>query len=150
MFKRVKSAVGKRFNVKRWIGYDGLKDQAKVIKDLYTDVSPVKERERLKAKKQNMSFDEMLQLHQMTDNDVAKRIASEKKMFWGYLAFSLLPLLYGIYLFTLGMVLGGIVALLAFVLVLAYAYRSQVYIYQLTHRQLSVNFKQVVQSIFKK
>jgi hypothetical protein len=150
MFKGIKKVVGKRFNLKTWVGYDNLKNQAGVIKDMYEDVSPIKERQRIKAKKQNLSFEEMMQLNQMTDADIQDRIRSEKKMFIGYVLFAVLPLAYAGYIFSLGMVLGGIVSFLASMLVVAYAFRSQVYIYQLSHRQLSVNFMDVLKDLFKK
>jgi hypothetical protein len=148
MLKGAKKAVSSRFNIKKWIGYDNLKDQAGIIKNMYDDVSPTKERARLKAKKQNLNFEEMMQLHQMTDADVEARIISEKKMFLGYLLFSIVPFAYAIYIFTIGMLLGGIVALLASGLVLAYAFRSRVYIYQLSHRRL--NYKAVMKDLFSK
>ena len=150
MFKGIKNMATRHFNIKKWVGYDRLKDQAGVIKDMYGDVSPIKDRERLKKKKANLSFDELMQLHQMTDADLKERIASEKKLALAYLLFSLLPLAYAVYIFHLDMILGGIVSFLAGILVLAYAFRSRVFIYQLSHRQLKVNFKDVLRDLFQK
>jgi hypothetical protein len=150
MFKRTKKYISKRFNIKQWVGYPQLKDQAGMIKELYTEVSPIKQRQQYKSKNQNLNFSELMQLQKMTDKDIEKRIKSEHRQFFYFLAFSILPLVYSVYILFQGLFLGGIVSFLAFVLVLGYAFRCKVTIYQLRNRRLSFNFKVILREFFKK
>ena len=78
MFKGIKKGISTRFNVKQWIGYNHLKDSAKFIGDTYSDLSPKKEKERRKRINKNLSFEEMMQMNRMTDDDIKKGMKSQR------------------------------------------------------------------------
>ena len=148
MFKGIKKAVGSRFNVKQWIGYNHLKDSAKFIGDTYSDLSPKKEKERRKRQNKNLSFEEMMQMNRMTDEDVEKGLISQRNACVLFAVCSVLPVGYAIYLFMVGLILGGMVSFLGGVLFLAYAFRYRVGMYQYKHRVVTVDPKVVLKELF--
>ncbi|MDF1654734.1 MAG: hypothetical protein P1U34_06430 [Coxiellaceae bacterium] len=149
MLKGMKKAVSSRFNVKRWIGYDQLKDSAKFIGETYSDLSPKKEKERRKRQNKNLSFEEMMQMNRMTDEDIEKGQATQRNACILFAAFAVLPVGYAIYLFMVGLILGGIVSFLGGMLCLAYAFRYRVGVYQYKHRVVNVDPKVVLKELFR-
>ena len=148
MFKGIKKGISTRFNVKQWIGYNHLKDSAKFIGDTYSDLSPKKEKERRKRINKNLSFEEMMQMNRMTDDDIKKGMKSQRSACVLFALFSVLPVGYAVYLFTVGIILGGIVSFLGGMLCLAYAFRYRVGVYQYKHRVVSVDPKVVLRELF--
>lgn len=148
MFKGLGKFVGSRFNIKKWVGFDQIKDSAQFIGNTYKDLSPKKERERIKAQRKNLSFEEIMQMQRLTDADIEKNMKTQKTACLTFAVFALLPIAYAIYLWVAGMFLGGLVSLLGGALCLAYAFRSRVLMYQYQHRVVSVDLKQVLKQLF--
>jgi hypothetical protein len=149
MLNGLKRVVSSRFNIKKWMGFDQIKDSAQFIGDAYKDLSPKKEQERQKAKNKNLSFEEIMQMQRLTDADIEKNYKTQKHSFFAFAGFALLPLVYAFYLFYVGLILGGIVSLLGAGLCLAYAFRARVVMYQYRHRVVKVDPKAVLKELFQ-
>lgn len=148
MFKGLKKAIGSRFNVKKWMGYDQIKDSAKFIGEAYKDISPTNDRNRRQKANKNLSFEEMMQINRLTEDDVRKAIKQQRTGSVVFVLVSILPFAYAVYLFSIGIILGGFVSFLGGVLCLAYAYRFQAGAYQYRHRVMKVDPKLVLKECF--
>lgn len=149
MFKGLKKAVGSRFNVKKWMGYDQIKDSAKFIGDTYKDISPSNDRARRQKVNKNLSFEEMMQINRLTEDDVRKAIKQQHNGSIVFALISILPIAYAVYLFSIAIILGGFVSFLGGVLCLAYAYRFQAGAYQYRHRVMKVDPKAVLKECLR-
>ena len=148
MLDGIKSAVSSRFNVKRWLGYDHLKDSARFIAGTCTDVVGKDKRVRPKRDHTKMSFEELMQINQLTDEDVRKSMKSFRLSAIAFGLVSIVPFLYSIYLFKLDILLGGLVSFMSGILCLAYTYRYCVLLYRYRYRVLTVTPKQVFKNMF--
>ena len=144
MLSGFKKAVAARFNLKKWMGYDHLKDNASFIKHTYQDL--LRNNPMIHGDKaaNNMSFEEMMQLYRLSDKDIKEAIKSCSRNSWAFLCIAIAPIAYAGYLFTLDIILGGIVSFLIGCLCLAHAYRFQVIRYKLKKHCMRVSPGQVL------
>lgn len=147
MLQGFKNAVADRFNLKKWLGFDHLRDNAKFIGGTYKDLTK-KRNFRQGMANPNISFEEMMQLNCLSEADIKKSIRSYRL---GSIAFTLVgiaPIAYAGYLLRLDIVLGALVAFLAGCLCFSYAYLYRVALYQFENRVLKVAPKQVLKKWF--
>ena len=149
MASNPKGYFKKRFNISKWIGADHLIENASLLKNI---VSPTKTPEEIseKNKTKNMSFEEIIQLNQWSGSDIENNKKHQKRMSFGFIAFSCVLLAIAIYLFITNNFFGGLFSLAFMLLSLAYAYQSWVSFEQLKQHKIRINVKASFLSLFKK
>ena len=141
--------IKKRFNVSKWVGYDQVKHNATLIKQIAKPNKNTEEKIRdLQAKR--MSFEELIQANQWSPNDIKKNIKHQKRMSLCFLGFAALLLLLAIYLFAENNIFGGIFTLVFILLGVAYAYQAWVSYEQLTQQKIRIAVKASFIALFKK
>lgn len=144
-----KNYIKKRFNIAKMIGFDQVKHNASLIKDLAQPDKSLEDKIR-KKQARKMSFEELIQTNQWTQADIAKNIKHQIRMCLGFLAFAGVLLLLAIYLFSASNHFGGFFTIVFMLLGLAYAYQAWVSSEQLKQRKIRIAVKSSFFSLFKK
>lgn len=134
-------------NLKRWVGFNQIQDNGRVIGELFETVIKNPSQQETTRKE---SFEECMRRLNMTEEDLQKRIKHGKKIilfcFLGIAA----TLVYLFYLLTNGRYIPSFVSFTLSLLFLAYAFREHFNIYQMRQRRLGCSFKEYFNSLFKR
>lgn len=150
IFDGVTDAAKKVFNVKRWISFDQLLRSFFTVKDLGKASLGSKLDPAVQRQLKYMSFEEVMQFYQLTEDDVRTRERLHRKNAWVFILFTLLPLAYAYVQYQWDNPLGIIMCVLSGILTLSYGLREMLYADRLKRRVLKYQFKDMLSNMFKR
>lgn len=135
IFRTVKKGVTSGWSVRRWVGYEGIKENGNVIGKLFQSAisNPSKTEPESPSKE---TFEMAMKRFNMTEDDLKKRIRSGRQVYWSCLGGSLAILAYMFYQFSIHEMIAGLVCLMLALVLLAYAFRENFNVFQMKQRRL--------------
>jgi intracellular multiplication protein IcmV len=124
------------FNVRAWVGWDGISEGAKTIKTLASSLFVPAESTRTE------SFEDALARLQLTDDDILKQSKNFKRLF---ILFFIATIGLFVYAFTMLMTHAYVASLASFgltALLFAQTFRYHFWWFQMKHRRLGCSFKE--------
>lgn len=128
----------------KWVGYDHIVDNAKIIKNIANGVITTPQKETSPR-----TFEECMQHYGVTEEGLLHRMRSCLRMTIACLLLSFGMAVYSSYLFVVGLTLSGVVCLILTGLLWAYAFREHFNYFQMKQRRLGCTFKEWFLYAFK-
>ncbi len=144
--KAIKKGFFSGYSVKRWVGFDQIKDSGQSIGEMATNLI---DKQKTKATPNKETFEECVKRFGLSESDLKKKMKSLYRIALFCLAASLACFVYAIYLFLIGFILSGFVSLMLSFLLAAYAYREHLNYFQIKQRRLGCTFREWFNSTFK-
>ena len=141
--KVVKKGFGSGLNPKKWIGYGALKADTITLTKIFKGVFKRSKTERKET------FDQAIKRFNLTEEDIQKRIKSAKELVMIFLGFGGLLVVYALYQWIQGRMMGGFVCLILSFLTFAYAFREHFNMFQMRNRRLGCSYSEWFNSTFK-
>ncbi len=150
IFDGVTDAAKKVFNVKRWISFEQLARSSFTVKDLAKASLGEKVDPAIQRQLKHMSFEEIMQFYQLSEQDIITRQQLHRKNGWMFMAFTLLPWAYAYIQYQWHNPLGIIMCVLSGILTFSYGLRERLYAERLKKRALKYSFKDMFRNMFKR
>lgn len=134
IFRSTFKVIGKQFNVKQWVGYGQLKQNAQ---RLYRDGKVIFTKpQQLPAE----TFEEAKHRLQLSDQDLLERYKTCKMYFNFFIIFAFALLFYTLYLMYMHSYLGAILSLAITFLLGVQAFKYNFWMFQIKNKKLGCSF----------
>lgn len=143
--KVVKKGLTGGISPKRWLGYDSIKTETKLLSKIFGGVF-----KRSKKAEKKETFEEAVKRFNLTEGDIQKRIKSSKELAMIFFGMGGLLFVYAIYQWSMGRLLSGIICLTLMLLISAYGFREHFNMFQMRERRLGCTYLEWFNSTFKK
>jgi intracellular multiplication protein IcmV len=140
----IRTFFGSLTNVREFVNFNELKNDARVIKTAITDVfKPADTRQKI-----DETFEEAMQRLNLTENDIQKQAKFFLYYSVFYMAFALAFIIYAVYLFLLLKILASVTTLVLGIFLATYALKENFMYMQIKKRKLNCTFKDWFSFIF--
>ncbi|MBP9721545.1 MAG: type IVB secretion system protein IcmV [Gammaproteobacteria bacterium] len=137
--KRVRKFLASLYNVKKWVGYDSIKEGANVlIKSYRTITSP----EAMRTKYPTEKFQNAVERLNLSETDVAEIESGYFRNFFVFFFIGVIIAAYSIYRFYLGHWLSGWISLMMTIVLFTFSLASHFWYFQVKNRKLGCTMKE--------
>lgn len=134
----VKNTVKANTNVKGWTGWDAVKGNARIVKNIVEGLkSP-----DVSASPVQLNFDEAMKQYQWTEKDVRNRMRMSLVMAVICVILSLFAFLWAFRMLWIGFFLSALASLALSALMLSYGFREHFLYFQLKQRRMNCTVKE--------
>lgn len=141
----IKNNAKHGFNPKKWVGYDHIKHDAKVVGKLAKRAFSSGDADSIRKE----SFEEAMKRLNLSEKDIQERIKKAKDAVFIFLLMGGALLAYMVYQWVTGHFLSGFTCLILSLVVFVHAFREHFNAYQMRQRQLGCSYKAWLKSLVK-
>lgn len=141
------NTVKKNTNVRGWMGWSAVKENARVVTGLATDISSTEEKNNTSRVE---TFDQAVQRLGLSQNEIEHRMQTFRRVgqFCGVLGFA--AFIWGMYILFKGMFLSSLMAFSLSCLMFIYGFREHFHYFQMKQRRLDCTVKEWFSSFISK
>lgn len=131
-------------NLKRWLHIDDLKKNKQFIADSFSDATQTD----TAFNEQTPGFSEYVKKLNLDEKQLIKKATISKQLSYSYAAIGIALFLYGLFILLKLFILPGITCFVFSALLFAYAFRENVFYFQIKNQQLKVSLDQWAKQLF--